>query len=121
MKVDIYDYKTTTTTKLFKELSYKDVRCQHCYYLWKDKHLTLEQSLVLAINLVREHCNKLIGFVPVKECGVLFEYLYYIDALEAGELIWKLKYLVDCLIKLFDIAIYYLDRRPIIIHIPKEV
>lgn len=107
-------------SKLFKKLSQNNANCHHYYTYWKKKDITLEQALVLAINSVREYCNNLIGLVPIKEVGILLEYLYYLDALE-NDPIWKLNYFVDYSVKLVDIAMYYHSRRPIKIVISKEM
>ena len=109
------------TLELFKDLSNRDVTCQQCYYLWKTKRITLEQSLILAVTSVREQCNRLIGFVPVKDVGVLLDYLYYLDTLgENGSLVWQLFYLVEYSTKLRTIANYYIDRRPFKVILPMD-
>lgn len=105
---------------LFKELSHNNDICYNYYNYWKNKDITLEQSLVFAINDVREYCSNLIGIVPIKEVGVLLEYLYYIETLE-NDLIWKLNYLVDYSTKLIDITMYYYSRRPISVIISKDM
>lgn len=107
------------TEHLFKELAEKDVTCQNCYQLWKNKDITLEQSLNLAFKGVIDYCNHLIGFVPSENSVILREYLDYLSKLE-GSLIWQLYYLVEYSAKLIKIATYYYERRPVSITIPKE-
>lgn len=107
------------TLELFKDLSNRDVTCRHCYHLWRTKQITLEQSLILAVTGVREKCNRLISFVPIKDVGILLEYLYYLDTLGVnGSLVWQLFYLVEYSTKLFTIANYYIGRRPFRIVLP---
>lgn len=107
------------TECLFKELAEKDVICQNCYQLWKNKDIALEQSLNLAFKGVIDYCNHLIGFVPSENSVILREYLDYLSKLE-GSLIWQLYYLVEYSAKLIKIAMYYHERRPVSITIPKE-
>ena len=107
--------------QLFKKLSQNDVNCHYYYTYWKNKDITLEQSLILATNSVREHCSNLIGLVSIKEGGgILLEHLSYLDALE-NDLIWKLNYFVDYSVKLVDIVMYYHERRPLSITISKDM